>query len=135
MRYRHTMLHVRDMSRAIDFYRQAAGFRLKSQHRFVDPPLSITFMLAPEDDDSGPSLELVQDPRVALSECTVARGHVSYLVKDLRSLTDRVQLFGGRLLQQPTKTLDGRALLAIFADPDGNEIELIQAFDTEGKAK
>lgn len=134
MRYRHTMLRVRDMSRAIAFYRQTAGFRLKSQHRFDDPPLSITFMLAPGDDESGPSLELVHDPRIALAEGTQACGHVSYLVTDLQALTERAERHGGRVLQQPARTLDGRAMLAIFADPDGNEIELIQALAAEGKA-
>jgi lactoylglutathione lyase len=134
MRYLHTMLRVRSLDAALDFYCNKLG--LKEVRRRVDDKAKFTlvFLAAPADDGlvaNGP------DNRAApLVELTYnwdstedygdARyfGHLAYEVDDIYALCDRLMKAGVTINRPPR---DG--MMAFVRSPDHQSIELLQKGD------
>ena len=131
MRYLHTMLRVRDLDRALDFYCNKLG--LKEMRRREDPKGRYTnvFLAAPVDE--GRVSESQRSGRDApLVELTYnwdsedygeARyfGHLAYEVDDIYALCDRLMQAGVTINRPPR---DGS--MAFVRSPDRQSIELLQ---------
>ena len=119
MRYLHTMLRVRDLDKALDFYRDKLG--LKEARRITDDKgrFTLVFLAAPGDDDAQIELTYNWDPE----EYTGGRnfGHVAYQVDDIYAICQRLR-DGGVTIHRPPR--DGR--MAFVRSPDGISIELLQ---------
>jgi lactoylglutathione lyase len=131
MRYLHTMLRVRNLDRALEFYCNALG--LQEVRRRVDDKgrFTLVFLSAPED------LTLVSESRQAgrdapLVELTYnwdsedygeARyfGHLAYEVDDIYATCDRLTKAGVTINRPPR---DG--MMAFVRSPDRHSIELLQ---------
>ena len=131
MRYLHTMLRVRNLDRALEFYCNALG--LQEVRRRVDDKgrFTLVFLSAPED------LTLVSESRQAgrdapLVELTYnwdsedygeARyfGHLAYEVDDIYATCDRLMKAGVTISRPPR---DG--MMAFVRSPDRHSIELLQ---------
>jgi len=131
MRYLHTMLRVRNLDRALEFYCNALG--LQEVRRRVDDKsrYTLVFLSAPED------LTLVSASRQAgrdapLVELTYnwdsedygeARyfGHLAYEVDDIYATCDRLMKAGVAINRPPR---DG--MMAFVRSPDRHSIELLQ---------
>jgi lactoylglutathione lyase len=131
MRYLHTMLRVRNLDRALEFYCNALG--LQEVRRRVDDKgrFTLVFLSAPED------LTLVSESRRAgrdapLVELTYnwdsedygeARyfGHLAYEVDDIYATCDRLMKAGVTINRPPR---DG--MMAFVRSPDRHSIELLQ---------
>jgi lactoylglutathione lyase len=136
MRYLHTMLRVRNLDAALDFYVKKLG--LKETRRRVDEKNKYTLVFLAGADDSdvldmakkkgrpGPEVELTYnwDPE----DYGEARffGHLAYEVDDIYETCDRLMKAGITINRPPR---DG--VMAFVRSPDHHSIELLQ----KGEAK
>ena len=131
MRYLHTMLRVRDLDAALDFYCNKLG--LKEMRRRVDEKnkYTLVFLAAPGDGDlvaKGPAGR--EAPLVELTynwdsgeDYGDARyfGHLAYEVDDIYALCERLMKAGVTINRPPR---DG--MMAFVRSPDKQSIELLQ---------
>ena len=131
MRYLHTMLRVRNLDQALDFYCNKLG--LKEARRRVDEKnrYTLVFLAAPEDET------LVEESKrngrdAPLVELTYnwdsedygeARyfGHLAYEVDDIYALCEKLMKAGVTINRPPR---DG--VMAFVRSPDKHSIELLQ---------
>ena len=135
MRYLHTMLRVRDLDAALDFYCNKLG--LKEVRRRVDDKNRYTLVFLAGPDDAGlveKSKEIGRDaPLIELTynwdteDYGEARyfGHLAYEVDDIYATCDKLQK-GGVTINRPPR--DGN--MAFVRSPDLHSVELLQ----KGKA-
>jgi lactoylglutathione lyase len=131
MRYLHTMLRVRDLDRALDFYCNALG--LKETRRRVDDKnrYTLVFLTAQEDERLlGDARSKGRDaPQVELTynwdseDYGEARyfGHLAYEVDDIYAVCERLMKAGVTINRPPR---DGT--MAFVRSPDKHSIELLQ---------
>jgi lactoylglutathione lyase len=131
MRYLHTMLRVRDLDRALDFF--CNGLGLKESRRRVDEKNRYTnvFLAAPEDDGriaegkrtgrDAPLLELTYN--WDSEDYGEARyfGHLAYEVDDIYAVCERLMKAGATINRPPR---DGT--MAFVRSPDRQSVELLQ---------
>jgi lactoylglutathione lyase len=131
MRYLHTMLRVRNLDDALDFYCNKLG--LKEVRRRVDEKnkYTLVFLAAPADDGlvaNGPANR--QAPLVELTynwdsgeDYGDARyfGHLAYEVDDIYALCEKLMKAGVTINRPPR---DGQ--MAFVRSPDRQSIELLQ---------
>jgi len=130
MRYLHTMLRVRNLDGALDFYCNKLG--LTEVRRRVDDKnkYTLVFLAAPADGDlvaKGPGHR--HAPLVELTynwdseDYGEARyfGHLAYEVDDIYALCDRLMKAGVTINRPPR---DG--MMAFVRSPDKHSIELLQ---------
>ncbi len=132
MRFLHTMLRVRNLDAALDFYCNKLG--LKEAWRRVDDKnrYTLVFLAAPEDE---PAITAAKGRKAPLVELTYnwdsedygeARyfGHLAYEVDDIYALCDRLMKAGVTINRPPR---DGN--MAFVRSPDKHSIELLQKGD------
>ena len=132
MRYLHTMLRVRNLDAALDFYCNKLG--LKEVRRRVDEKdrFTLVFLTAPEDAlaatealkagrRDAPSVELTYNWDG--EDYGEARyfGHLAYEVDDIYALCDKLMKAGVTINRPPR---DG--VMAFVRSPDKQSIELLQ---------
>jgi lactoylglutathione lyase len=133
MRYLHTMLRVRNLDAALDFY--CKGLGLTEVRRRVDEKnkYTLVFLAAPADRElvaNGPGNR--QAPLVELThnwnteDYGEARyfGHLAYEVDDIYALCERLMKAGITINRPPR---DGT--MAFVRSPDKQSIELLQKGD------
>ena len=129
MRYLHTMLRVRNLDRAMAFFRDALG--LKEVRRMDNDKgrFTLVFLCAPEDEDlvkqskgrGAPLVELTYNwDEEAYGEDRYF-GHLAYEVDDIYATCDRLMKRGITINRPPR---DGR--MAFVRSPDQISIELLQ---------
>jgi lactoylglutathione lyase len=131
MRYLHTMLRVRNLDAALDFYCNKLG--LKETRRRVDEKnrYTLVFLAAPGDQKlieenkktgrPGPEVELTYN--WGTEDYGEARffGHLAYEVNDIYATCDRLMKAGVTINRPPR---DG--VMAFVRSPDKHSIELLQ---------
>ena len=131
MRYLHTMLRVRNLDEALDFYCNKLG--LKEVNRRVDDKnrYTLVFLAGAEDEllvegsksngRPAPLLELTYNWDT--EDCGEARffGHLAYEVNDIYATCDKL-MKGGVTINRPPR--DGN--MAFVRSPDKHSIELLQ---------
>ena len=131
MRYLHTMLRVRDLDRALDFYCNKLG--LKEVRRRVDDKgrFTLVFLAAAEDEGlvaaskragrDAPLVELTYNWDT--EDYGEARyfGHLAYEVDDIYATCDRLMKAGVTINRPPR---DG--MMAFVRSPDKQSVELLQ---------
>ena len=140
MRYLHTMLRVRDLDAALDFYCNKLG--LKEVRRRVDEKARYTlvFLAGPEDEAlvaeskrtgrDAPLIELTYNWDT--EDYGEARyfGHLAYEVDDIYATCDRLMKMGITINRPPR---DGN--MAFVRSPDLHSIELLQKGDPKAPAE
>ena len=131
MRYLHTMLRVRDLDAALDFYVNKLGLAVARKVESEKGRFTLVFLAAPE--DTGLVAESEKKGRTApLVELTYnwdtedygeARyfGHLAYEVDDIYATCAKLQKAGVTILRPPR---DGQ--MAFVRSPDKHSIELLQ---------
>ncbi len=131
MRFLHTMLRVRDLDAALDFYCNKLG--LKETRRRVDEKnrYTLVFLVAPDDESTvenskkrgrpGPEVELTYN--WDSEDYGEARyfGHLAYEVDDIYATCERL-LNAGVTIHRPPR--DG--VMAFVRSPDQHSVELLQ---------
>jgi lactoylglutathione lyase len=126
MRYLHTMVRVKDIDEALDFYVKKLGLKEVRRHENQQGRYTLIFLAAPEDEQSGinekaPLIELTYnwDPE----DYTGGRnfGHLAYEVDNIYDTCKRL-MDAGVTINRPPR--DGN--MAFIRSPDGISIELLQ---------
>ncbi len=132
MRYLHTMLRVRNLDQALDFFCNKLG--LKEVRRRVDENgrFTLVFLAAPSDEALVGESKRVQGREAPVIELTYnwdaedygeARffGHLAYEVEDIYAVCARLMQAGVTINRPPR---DG--VMAFVRSPDKHSIELLQ---------
>jgi len=132
MRYLHTMLRVRNLDQALDFYCNKLG--LKEERRRIDEKgrYTLVFLAAPEDEGLVETSKRKSGRDAPLVELTYnwdsedygeARhfGHLAYEVDDIYATCEKL-MQAGVIINRPPR--DG--MMAFVRSPDKHSIELLQ---------
>jgi lactoylglutathione lyase len=136
MRYLHTMLRVRNLDKALDFYCNKLGLKESFRIENEGARFTLVFLAAPEDFElvaksksagrPAPLVELTHnwDGDEDVGEARYF-GHLAYEVDDIYATCDRLMKAGVTINRPPR---DGQ--MAFIRSPDKHSVELLQ----KGKA-
>jgi lactoylglutathione lyase len=131
MRFLHTMLRVRNLDDALDFYSNKLGLREVRRRDSEQGRFTLVFLAAPADEDlveqskrtgrDAPLIELTYNWDA--EDYGEARffGHLAYEVDDIYGLCERL-MRAGVIINRPPR--DGQ--MAFVRSPDRHSIELLQ---------
>jgi lactoylglutathione lyase len=131
MRYLHTMLRVRNLDAALDFYVNTLGLKEARRIDSEKGRFTLVFLNAPEDDAlvensrkkgrAGPQVELTYN--WDSEDYGEARyfGHLAYEVDDIYATCEKLQKAGVTINRPPR---DGQ--MAFVRSPDKHSVELLQ---------
>ena len=119
MKFLHTMLRVRDLPAALDFFCGGLGLVETRRRESQGGRFTLVFLATAEGE---PELELTWNWDTA-EAYEVGRffGHVAYAVDDIYAACERIQARGITINRPPR---DGR--MAFVRSPDGHSVELLQ---------
>lgn len=126
MQYLHTMVRVKDLDAALDFYCARLGLAEVNRYDNEGGRFTLVFLAAPDD------LELARQRKAPMVELTYNWdpedyqggrnfGHLAYAVDDIYGACQRLA-DGGVTINRPPR--DGH--MAFVRSPDGISIELLQ---------
>jgi lactoylglutathione lyase len=121
MRYLHTMLRVRDLDAALDFFCTKLGLKLTRRRDDEAGRFTLAFLsTGAEGDNAEIELTYNWDQK---EPYTTGRffGHIAFEVDDIYALCQRLMDQGVVILRPPR---DGR--MAFVRSPDGHSVELLQ---------
>lgn len=121
MRYLHTMLRVRDLDAALDFYVKKLGLREVRRRESEGGRFTLVFLSSGAEGDAA-EVELTYNWDQK-EPYPVGRffGHLAYEVDDIYATCGRLRDAGIAILRPPR---DGR--MAFVKSPDGHSVELLQ---------
>jgi lactoylglutathione lyase len=121
MRYLHTMLRVKDLERALDFYVKKLGLREVRRKDSEGGRFTLVFLSTGAEGD-GAEVELTYnwDQKEPYPTGRFF-GHLAYEVDDIYEACERLQKAGVDILRPPR---DGH--MAFVKSPDGHSVELLQ---------
>ena len=135
MRYLHTMVRVKDIDEALDFYVRKLGLKEVRRMENEQGRYTLIFLAAPEDEQSGinekaPLVELTfnWDPEDYKGGRNF--GHLAYEVDNIYDTCKRL-MDAGVTINRPPR--DGN--MAFIKSPDGISIELLQKGPALDKAE
>ena len=126
MRYLHTMVRVKDLDAALDFYCDKLGLQEVRRMESEKGRFTLVFLAAPDDveaakADQAPVVELTYNWDTEDYGGGRNFGHLAYQVDDIYALCQRLQDKGVTINRPPR---DGH--MAFIRSPDGISIELLQ---------
>lgn len=123
MRYLHTMLRVRDLDVALDFFVAKLGLREVRRRESASGRFTLLFLRAPGDEaPNAPEIELTYNWDQPTAYPTGRFfGHLAYEVDDIHATCGRLREAGVAILRPPR---DGH--MAFIKSPDGHSVELLQ---------
>jgi lactoylglutathione lyase len=121
MRYLHTMLRVRDLDAALDFFVNKLGLRESRRRDSEKGRFTLVFLTSGATDDPA-EVELTYNwDQTEPYPSGRFFGHLAYEVGDLYATCERLRAAGVDILRPPR---DGH--MAFVKSPDGHSIELLQ---------
>jgi lactoylglutathione lyase len=119
MRYLHTMLRVRDLDAALDFYVNKLGLREVRRHKNEQGRFTLVFLAG---EDARCEIELTHNWD-ATEPYSTGRffGHLAFEVDDIYETCEALEKKGVDILRPPR---EGR--MAFVKSPDGQSVELLQ---------
>lgn len=129
MRYLHTMVRVKDVDAALDFYCKKLGLVEIRRNENESGRYTLIFLAAPEDREralaeQAPMVELTYNWDTEEYRGGRNFGHLAYVVDDIYALCQKM-MDAGVTINRPPR--DGR--MAFVRSPDGISIELLQKGD------
>jgi lactoylglutathione lyase len=126
MRYLHTMVRVKDLDAALDFYCAKLGLKEVRRMESEQGRFTLVFLAAPDDvekakSDQAPVVELTYNWDTEDYAGGRNFGHLAYQVDDIYAVCQRLKE-GGVTINRPPR--DGH--MAFIRSPDGISIELLQ---------
>ena len=126
MRYLHTMVRVKDLDAALDFYCAKLGLQEVNRMENDRGRFTLVFLAAPDDvepakKNQAPCVELTYNWDAEDYAGGRNFGHMAYQVDDIYALCQRLQ-DGGVTINRPPR--DGH--MAFVRSPDGISIEILQ---------
>jgi lactoylglutathione lyase len=118
------MLRVSDLERSLAFYSRHFGLREQRRIAFPEIPRTLVFLAAAEDDGRGMQLELWHEPALPVG-AVITDGHLGIGVHDIDTFVANLSERGVPVHQTPRALRPGGRRIALIADPDGHELELL----------
>lgn len=127
MQYLHTMLRVRDLDSALNFFCKLLGLVETNRYENERGRFTLVFLAAPDDSDlaaerKAPLLELTYNWDTEDYQGGRNFGHLAYRVENIYALCQKLSDAGVTINRPPR---DGH--MAFVRSPDGISIELLQA--------
>jgi lactoylglutathione lyase len=127
MKYLHTMVRVKDLDAALDFYCAKLGLQEVSRVDNERGRFTLVFLAAPNDvsqaeREKAPMVELTYNWDSEDYSGGRNFGHLAYAVDDIYAVCERLAA-GGVTINRPPR--DGH--MAFVRSPDGISIELLQS--------
>jgi len=119
MKFLHTRFKVRDLERAIRFYEDNLGFKVRVRHT-SGRGSQLAHLHLPGSDTELELAYLPWDPDFKLDEDIL---HIAFLVPSVRETVEGMRQRGVKITEEPHETDSG--WMAFIEDPDGYEIELL----------
>ncbi len=130
MRFLHTMLRVRDLDAALDFFVAKLGLRELRRRDHPQGRFTLVF-LGTGDDGDGAEIELTHNWDQETPYATGRFfGHLAFAVDDIYATCARLRDAGVTIHRPPR---DGR--MAFVKSPDGHSVELLQRGDALAPAE
>ena len=119
MKYLHTMIRVKDLERALDFFVEKLGLVETRRHEVPEGKFTLVFLATAQGE---PEVELTYNWGQE-DEYTFGRnfGHLAYAVDDINKKCSELMEKGVEILRPPR---DGR--MAFIKSPDNISVELLQ---------
>jgi lactoylglutathione lyase len=128
MRYLHTMLRVRDLDAALDFFVDKLGLRELRRRDSEKGRFTLVFLgTGAAGDDAQVELTYNWDQKEPYPTGRFF-GHLAYEVDDIYAACERLQAKGVTILRPPR---DGH--MAFIKSPDGHSVELLQKGEPKDK--
>ena len=129
MEYLHTMVRVRDLDAALNFYCNLLGLVEVRRRDHEKGRFTLVFLASSGDvpslgDKNSPTVELTYNWDSETYDGGRNFGHLAYRVDDIYAVCQRI-LEGGVVINRPPR--DGH--MAFVRSPDGISIELLQSGD------
>ncbi|MCD8024034.1 MAG: VOC family protein [Candidatus Gastranaerophilales bacterium] len=124
MKFLHSMIRVSNLEKSLEFYTRLLGLKLSRKAALDDCTL---YWL--KDEITGAEIELTDNNIKDDYKNGDVFGHFAFETANLDEFTKKVHSMGYEYLYEPfNMPLEGDTLrVAFLKDPDGNEIELIEA--------
>lgn len=139
---RHVGIVVKDMEKALYFYRDLLGFKIvkkmQESGNYIDAlcgvkNISVITVKLSADDNNSIELLYFNSP---VSKNNEARGltdtgfsHISCTVKNIDAIYERLSKTGIRFNSLPQVSSDGYAKVVFCRDPEGNFIEFVEMLE------
>ncbi len=123
-RYLHTMIHVADLERSIDFYTRVLGMQLLRRGEMPDEGRSNAFVGYGSEAETA-AVELTAYRDRTRYDHGDGFGHLAIEFTDVAAACAAMEAAGAEILQRPFRIPSGKTI-AFVADPDGYRIELVQ---------
>ena len=123
-RFIHTMLHVADLERSIDFYTRVMGMDVLRRGDMPDEGRANAFLGYGAETETA-VIELTAYRDRAGYEHGDAFGHLALEFEDVAAACATMESTGATILRQPFRIASGKTI-AFVVDPDGYQIELVQ---------
>lgn len=118
----HAMLPVSDLERSLAFYAEFFGLREIRRIELELPTRTLVFLGTASADPHSMQLELWYEPGQNVHPTT---GHIGIGVKDIAEHLAQLRAGGVPILKEAAALRPGGRIIAVVADPDGHEIELL----------
>lgn len=136
---RHIGIVVKDLAKALDFYRDLLGFKVIKQMEetgdYIDTicgikNISVTTVKLAANDGNLIELLCFHSPSAVMDNAkkinSAGFSHISCGVEDVDSEYQRLKGKGIQFISLPKASPDGYAKVAFCSDPEGNLIELVE---------
>ncbi len=123
MKLLHSMIRVKDIEKSLKFYQELLGLKLTHTMNLDD--CKLYYM---EDEITGVEIELTHNFKIPENgyEKGTQFGHFAFEVASMNEFSVKLHAFGLEYSCEPFEIKAG-IKIAFFEDPDGREIEVIEA--------
>jgi lactoylglutathione lyase len=126
MRLLHTMFRVGNLQRSIDFYSEILGMKLLRQKDYPDGRFTLAFVGYGSETDNT-VIELTHNWDTDHYDLGNSFGHIAVEVDDVYQAVEKIKQQGGRVIRDAGPMNAGTTIIAFVEDPDGYQIELLNA--------
>ena len=137
MRFLHTMLRVRNLDAAMNFYCNLLGMKEVRRREDDKGRFTLVFLAANEDEAAAretgdklgrgaPLVELTYNWDTHRYELGSGFGHIAIGVNDIYATCAGLRDQGVKIVREPGPMKHGTTVIAFVEDPDGYKVELIQ---------
>lgn len=121
----HAMVAVADLERSLGFYGGLLGMREIRRITVPERALTMVFLGYADAPAGAMQLELWHEAGAPAAAPAAHASHVGIGVRDLPGCVAALAARGVRVLRPPGPMRPGGRAIAIVADPDGHEVELL----------
>lgn len=124
MKFLHSMIRVKDIETSLKFYTELLNMKQTEKRRLDD-----CWLYFLTDEDNTCQIELTYNDDTPPDGYNIGNGfgHFAFQVESLKEFSAKLKNLGYEYLYEPFDLTGKGSMIAFIKDPDGYEIELIEA--------